>query len=291
MPGGRASASISTRSARCIPNVAFQPAEVGHLDRRDRRPVMAEVVGTVADTRSPFLHRRLQSDPLQMPHAVGGQKHAGADLADRGCLLVDLNPHALGDQRIGCEQAADPASDDHDIQTGLHHSTPCHKRLKAGLRGCILTQSKAFCHQARSNRGKIGGGFHVRRVHPAFGPGRPIPRPHWRSCCVLSAPSATPARAEDYPDRPVKIIVPFAAGGTADAMPRLVADWLSRKWGQPVDHREPHRSGGKHRRRLRLSRGSRRLHAAFVAAAAAGDQPKSLSATSASTRRNSNRSS
>src|SRR5437879_5750316 len=45
---------------------------------------------------------------------------------------------------------------------------------------------------------------------------------------------ALAARAEDYPDRPVKIIVPFAAGGTADAVPRLVGDWLSRKWGQPV---------------------------------------------------------
>jgi tripartite-type tricarboxylate transporter receptor subunit TctC len=42
------------------------------------------------------------------------------------------------------------------------------------------------------------------------------------------------ARADDYPGRPVKIIVPFAAGGTADAIPRLVGDWLSRKWGQPV---------------------------------------------------------
>ena len=43
-----------------------------------------------------------------------------------------------------------------------------------------------------------------------------------------------PARADGYPDRAVKIIVPFPAGGTADAMPRLVGEWLSRKWGQPV---------------------------------------------------------
>jgi tripartite-type tricarboxylate transporter receptor subunit TctC len=41
-------------------------------------------------------------------------------------------------------------------------------------------------------------------------------------------------RAGDYPDHAVKIVVPFAAGGTADAVPRLVGDWLSRKWGQPV---------------------------------------------------------
>jgi tripartite-type tricarboxylate transporter receptor subunit TctC len=42
------------------------------------------------------------------------------------------------------------------------------------------------------------------------------------------------ARAQDYPARAVKIVVPFAAGGTADVMPRIIADWLSRKWGQPV---------------------------------------------------------
>jgi tripartite-type tricarboxylate transporter receptor subunit TctC len=28
--------------------------------------------------------------------------------------------------------------------------------------------------------------------------------------------------------------VPFPAGGTADVMPRVFADWLSRRWGQPV---------------------------------------------------------
>jgi tripartite-type tricarboxylate transporter receptor subunit TctC len=51
---------------------------------------------------------------------------------------------------------------------------------------------------------------------------------------ALSALVTGSARADDYPTRPVKIIVPFAAGGTADAIPRLVGDWLSRKWGQPV---------------------------------------------------------
>jgi tripartite-type tricarboxylate transporter receptor subunit TctC len=51
---------------------------------------------------------------------------------------------------------------------------------------------------------------------------------------ILSASVHRSAQAEDYPNRPVKIIVPFPAGGTADAVPRLVADWLSRKWGQPV---------------------------------------------------------
>ena len=45
---------------------------------------------------------------------------------------------------------------------------------------------------------------------------------------------ASPALAQDFPSRPVKIVVPVPAGGTADAVPRLVSDWLSRKWGQPV---------------------------------------------------------
>jgi tripartite-type tricarboxylate transporter receptor subunit TctC len=45
---------------------------------------------------------------------------------------------------------------------------------------------------------------------------------------------ATRAQANDYPGHPVKIIVPFPAGGTADVMPRIFTDWLSSKWGHPV---------------------------------------------------------
>ncbi|HEY0568621.1 MAG TPA: tripartite tricarboxylate transporter substrate binding protein, partial [Xanthobacteraceae bacterium] len=53
---------------------------------------------------------------------------------------------------------------------------------------------------------------------------------------AIGAVLALPAigAAQDYPNRTVKIIVGFPAGGTADAMPRIVADWLSRKWGQAV---------------------------------------------------------
>lgn len=51
---------------------------------------------------------------------------------------------------------------------------------------------------------------------------------------ALALSATTPARAQDYPTHTVKIVVPFPAGGTADVMPRIVADWLSRKWGQSV---------------------------------------------------------
>jgi tripartite-type tricarboxylate transporter receptor subunit TctC len=37
-----------------------------------------------------------------------------------------------------------------------------------------------------------------------------------------------------YPNRPIKIIVPLSAGATADFLPRIVAEKLSLRWGQPV---------------------------------------------------------
>ena len=51
---------------------------------------------------------------------------------------------------------------------------------------------------------------------------------------------ATPATAADpWPTRPVKIVVPFSAAGTADLLARIVADKLSVSFGQPfvVEHR------------------------------------------------------
>lgn len=58
---------------------------------------------------------------------------------------------------------------------------------------------------------------------------------------LLAAPASW---AQDYPNRTVKIIVPFPAGGTADVIPRIVGEWLSRKWGQPVVIENPTGAAG-----------------------------------------------
>ena len=40
--------------------------------------------------------------------------------------------------------------------------------------------------------------------------------------------------ATNYPARPIKIVVPFAPGGTTDMLARLVGQRLTQSWGQPV---------------------------------------------------------
>ncbi|MBV9066990.1 MAG: tripartite tricarboxylate transporter substrate binding protein, partial [Methylobacteriaceae bacterium] len=46
-------------------------------------------------------------------------------------------------------------------------------------------------------------------------------------CLCVLALSGISVRAQDYPARPVKIIVPFGAGGPADLYARIVAQHLS----------------------------------------------------------------
>ena len=49
----------------------------------------------------------------------------------------------------------------------------------------------------------------------------------------IAAAISASARAQDYPTRPVEMIVPFAAGGGSELLARLISDGLSKRLGQP----------------------------------------------------------
>jgi tripartite-type tricarboxylate transporter receptor subunit TctC len=51
-------------------------------------------------------------------------------------------------------------------------------------------------------------------------------------CAAALALAATPAVAQNYPNRPVTIIVPFAAGGPTDIIARIVGEYYSKALGQ-----------------------------------------------------------
>jgi tripartite-type tricarboxylate transporter receptor subunit TctC len=51
---------------------------------------------------------------------------------------------------------------------------------------------------------------------------------------LLIAALATPLFAQDYPNRPVRLISPFAVGGGSDVWARILAPKLSERWGQSV---------------------------------------------------------
>ena len=49
---------------------------------------------------------------------------------------------------------------------------------------------------------------------------------------LLAAAAATPAPAQTYPSGPVRVVVPYGAGGATDVLARVFADYLQRHLGQ-----------------------------------------------------------
>src|SRR5258706_11043429 len=62
-----------------------------------------------------------------------------------------------------------------------------------------------------------------------------IPRiPSLFTAAFLCALFAAPAGAQDFPSKPIRVIVPYAAGGGADILARLVGQQLTARLKQPV---------------------------------------------------------
>ncbi len=46
--------------------------------------------------------------------------------------------------------------------------------------------------------------------------------------------AALPAQAQQFPNKPIRVVVPYAAGGTSDILARAIGPKLTEAWGQPV---------------------------------------------------------
>jgi hypothetical protein len=59
-----------------------------------------------------------------------------------------------------------------------------------------------------------------------------------RLCCLAvslaALAGASPALAQDFPSKPIRVIASSAAGGISDIFMRTVGEELNRRWGQPI---------------------------------------------------------
>ncbi len=51
-------------------------------------------------------------------------------------------------------------------------------------------------------------------------------------CLLCLAAGIAPSSAADYPNRPVKWLIGFTAGGPVDTVARIMSQWLSERFGQ-----------------------------------------------------------
>ncbi|WP_447778301.1 Bug family tripartite tricarboxylate transporter substrate binding protein [Variovorax boronicumulans] len=75
---------------------------------------------------------------------------------------------------------------------------------------------------------------HENQREGSMSPGRRIALQRSTAIAMAAGFAMVPAWAQSYPSKPVRWIVPWPAGGSADLLARVVGQKLSEKWGQQV---------------------------------------------------------
>ena len=137
----------------------------------------------------------------------------------------------------------------------------CARAAGAGRRRAGRQRLRGIRRPDQDRPGEMVG-HRASRQHPGRGVSNPMFRPssvRLPLCyCLAASAQAQPA----WPTKPVKILVPTAPGGTADATARMFALHLGKVAGPAVLRREPRRRGQHARHRFRGALAGRRLHAA-----------------------------
>src|ERR1700751_1492659 len=71
-------------------------------------------------------------------------------------------------------------------------------------------------------------------INPSMGSSRDLRRLVFIGALLFGALQAAPASAQDYPNRAITMIVPFAAGGLTDVPARILAAMLQDRIGQSI---------------------------------------------------------
>ena len=80
------------------------------------------------------------------------------------------------------------------------------------------------------------------------------------TAALIAAPVL--AQSPAYPSQPIRIVVPYPAGGATDTLARLIATKLQESWGQTVIVENKPGASGMHRQRLGRQGAARRAHGA-----------------------------
>jgi tripartite-type tricarboxylate transporter receptor subunit TctC len=82
-----------------------------------------------------------------------------------------------------------------------------------------------------------------------------------RLAAVLILLWISPLAAQPYPAKPIRVVVPFAAGGIADLYARIIGARVTDAWGQPVVIENRTGAGGNIGADAVAKFAARRLHA------------------------------